>query len=85
MDPDHEDQGGDEGGNEVVPDHEIAVENNPTLPEVEVKTHEEEEEVLFKMYVRGATGALCAVFTRSGPRFWRLWPRVGVAGWWWWR
>ena len=39
-----------EGGDETAHEHELAIENNPTLPEVEVKTHEEEEETLFKMY-----------------------------------
>lgn len=50
MADDRENEQEHEGTEEVAHEHELAIENNPTLPEVEVKTHEEEEETLFKMY-----------------------------------
>ena len=41
----------DGGDDQPVVEEELTVENNPSLPEVEVKTHEEDEDVVFKMYV----------------------------------
>jgi len=47
---DHEEEVEGGEGDEHQIEHEVPVENNPTLPEVDVKTMEEEEDVLFKMY-----------------------------------
>lgn len=50
-DPVDGDEGGDDDGNELAPEEETGGEWAPLvqLEEVKVKTHEEEEDVIFKM------------------------------------